>query len=116
MSLWMPLASKMDAASEQADIAKTIENFCFFMVLVGCGDSGGLKELWIALLVHWMASGWLAGGLAGSGRQWLQLAGRLAGHRDPMSSGNQVGGCLAICLGGPEPQIFKKPITNPTVG
>ena len=30
------------------------------------GHSGGLEEVWIGFLGHWMVAGWLADGLAGA--------------------------------------------------
>ena len=83
MSLSMPWASKMDAAGNQADIAKTIETLWFLEVLEGCRV---IQEAWRSSgercwHTGWQKAGWLEGWLALAGR----LAGRLAGHRDPMS-------------------------------
>ena len=51
-------ASKLDAAGDEADIAKTIENCWFSMVFGGWGiDSGGLEGSW---LTFW-GGGWLKG-------------------------------------------------------
>ena len=35
------------------------------------GDSGNLDSLWIEVLARWMAEGWLTGGLASGGWNWL---------------------------------------------
>ena len=47
VTLWLPGASKMNAASDQADIAKTCENHCFSMVLDG----------WRVIVEDWRSSG-----------------------------------------------------------
>ena len=50
MSLWMPGASNMDAAGDQADIAKTYENLVVFNGFGRLeGDTGCLEELWSEL-------------------------------------------------------------------
>ena len=62
----------MDAASDRTDIAKTYENRSVFNDFGGLEcDPGSSEELWVELLAHWMAEGWLAGGLAGGGLCWL---------------------------------------------
>ena len=62
----------MDAEGDWADIAKTGGNH---LVFIGFGrlevDLGSLEEFWSGFLGHWMASGWLADGLAGDGWGWL---------------------------------------------
>ena len=76
-------APKVDAAGDQADIAKTYENLWFFNVL----------EVWGVILEACRSSGLVSGTLNGrrlagwgAGWCWLRLAGRLAGrwggHRD----------------------------------
>ena len=56
-------ASKIDAAGDQADIAKTIENYWFSMVFEGWGvDSGGLEGSWLSFWgTGWLKGGWLEG-------------------------------------------------------
>ena len=71
--LWVPQASKMDAVGNQADIAKTIENYRFSKVLEGwrvileAWRSSGFS-CWHA---GWQLDGWLEGWLEG----WLVVAG-----------------------------------------
>ena len=89
----------MDAAGHQADIAKTIENHRFSMVLVS----------WRVILEVWRSSGssrWHAGWqLAGWLMGWLVVAcaGWEAGwpQGTPRSRGTPVGRGLTVCVGGP---------------
>ena len=120
VSLWKPWASKMDATSDKADIAKTIENHMFLMFL----------ESWRVILEAWRSSGfcfwytgwhlagWLEGRLVVAGAGWEAggLAGRLAGHGDPheLREEGRVG-LKGLFGGGPEPQFIKKPTTIPTL-
>ena len=78
-----------------------------------------MEELWIRFLGLWMASGWLADGLAGAGwglaGVWLGLAGRLAGHRDPQELRDQ--GRVMVNRLSREPRtttFIKKPSNIPT--
>ena len=65
----MPRASKMDAAGDKADIAKTIENHWFSLVLEGWRV---ILEVWRSSGLGFWRTGWhLAGWLEG----WLVLAG-----------------------------------------
>ena len=57
----------MDAAGDQADIAKTIENYWSLVFEAWRVILKAWQELWVELLAHWMAAGWLADGLAGGG-------------------------------------------------
>ena len=74
------------------------------------GHSGSLEELWIELLAHWMAAGWLADGLAGGGWGWL--GGWLA-TGTPGAEGTTSGEGDALVWGGPEPPFIKKPTNYP---
>jgi hypothetical protein len=62
-------ASKTDAAGDQADIAKTIENCWFSKLFVGWGlDPGGLQGSWLSFWgTVWVKGGWL--------EVWLVVAG-----------------------------------------
>ena len=75
----MTWASKMNAAGDQADIAKTIENNSLSLVF----------EVWRVILEAWRSSGlscWHTGWqLAGWLMGWLVVAGGLAGHGDSLS-------------------------------
>ena len=67
----------MEAAGNQADIAKTYEA-CWFPFVLEPGEV--ILEAWrnpggVFWHTGWQLGGWLTG--------WLVLAGRLAGHRDP---------------------------------
>ena len=90
VSIWAPWASKVDAGGYQADIAKTIENRWFLMVLGGCRVISGARKSPGA--GFWdtgrQKAGWIEGWL-GVGWGWLGLAGRLAGHRDPQELRHQ---------------------------
>ena len=72
MSLWMPRASKMDAAGDQADIAKTNENHWFsrvwggWRVIVEAWGSSG-PRCWHT---GWQKAGWLEGWLVVAGAGW----------------------------------------------
>ena len=72
VSVSVPWASKIDAAGDKADIAKIIANHVFLWFFETWRV---ILEAWRSsrsgLLAHWMASGWLAGGLAGGGWGWL---------------------------------------------
>ena len=102
MLLWVPRASKMDAAGDQADIAKTYENKWFSMVLEvwrvmrlgGALDrvAGTLDGIWLA---DWRA-GW----------RWLVVAGRLAGLGDTLSRQKQVGAADALAWGAQNHHIY----------
>ena len=76
----------MDAAGDQADIARTIENLWFSIVFEGWGiDSGGLDVSWLSFWgTGWLKGGWLEGWVVVA---WAagRVAGRLAGHRDSLS-------------------------------
>jgi hypothetical protein len=55
-------ASKKDAASDRADIAKTLKSCWFSLGLEGWSmilDT--LQEFCCSQVAHWMAEGWLAG-------------------------------------------------------
>ena len=98
----MPWASEMDAAGDQADIAKTYENRWFSMVLEGLKM---ILEVWRGSGVScwhtgWQKAGWLADGLAGGG--WCWLGGWLA-TGTPGAEGK------LFVWGGPEPKFIKKP-------
>ena len=65
----MTWASKIDAAGDQADMAKTIENCWFSVFFEGwAGDSGGLKCSWLSFWgTDWLKGGWLKGCLVVAG-------------------------------------------------
>ena len=85
----MTRASKAYAAGDEADMAKTIENYWFSIVFKGWGgDAGGLEGSWLSFWgTEWVKGGWLEG--------WLMVAGRLAGgwcgHGDRLSREKPVG-------------------------
>ena len=76
VALWVPRASKMDAAGDQADIAKTYENHWFLVVL---GGWRGIWEAWRGIWGAWRSFGfgfWRTGWqLAGWLEGWLVVAG-----------------------------------------
>ena len=85
--LWVLWTSKIDAAGNQADIAKTIEHHWFSEVLEGWRV---ILEAWRSSgfcfwYTGWHLAGWLEGRLVVAGAGWEAggLAGRLAGHGDP---------------------------------
>ena len=75
VSLWMPWASKMDAAGDQADITKAIENHRFSLVF----------EVWEVILEAWRRSG-----LSCWRTRW-QLAGLLKGWLAVPGAGWEAG-------------------------
>ena len=75
MSIWVPRASKMDAAGDKADIAKTIEHHQFSGVLEGWRMILGAWRSSRLSCWHtgWHLADWLKGWLvvAGAGREAL---------------------------------------------
>jgi hypothetical protein len=86
-------ASKLDAAGDQADIAKTIENCWFPMVFGGWGiDSGSSDGSWLSFWsTGWLKGGWLNGLLVVAGVGWDAGWG-VGWPQGLLSRGNQVRG------------------------
>ena len=92
----------MDAAGNQADIAKTSDSKNGGLE----GDFGSLDELLAELLADWMAAGWLADRLAGGG--WCWLIGWLATGASGAEETRSGEGYAAV-LRCPEADIYQEP-------
>ncbi len=77
----------MDAAGNQADIAKTIEN-CWFSMFFEVGELI-LEAFSISGLSFWY-TGWQKAGILDAGLVVAAACWRLAGHGGPMSRGTPV--------------------------
>jgi hypothetical protein len=109
-------ASKIDAAGDQADIAKTIENCWFSMLFEGWGvDSGGLDGTWLSFWGGgWLKGGWLEGWLVVAGAGW-DAGWRWGGHGDRLSRGKPVRGRDLVTLGGQNQHNYQEGIHLSTV-
>ena len=98
-----PWASKMDAAGDHADIAKTYENRWFSMVLAGWRVIWeAWRRSWLSCWrTGWQLAGWLKGWLGVAGASWE--AGWPKGPQEPRTWGR---GKVNGLFGGQNHQIY----------